>query len=313
MLVRSYATMWSDSRESRVGTFEQEAGRLRNHVLQVPVRGASVPFGELPVASLGAEDVEDVVASLDASVEAGELAWKTAANVWSVLRKMLDDAARHKNRALRVIPFNPARDVRGPDRGDARAKTILYPSEAAQLLASHLVGREYRRMYAILIYTGLRAGELEALRPEDVDLEHRVIHVSKSVERATGDVKSTKSGLAREVPIETALLPLLAKWPAPVWMPRAEARAVLLREHLRLAGVKRAALFANDSRQKPMTLHDLRGTHATWRAARGDEPIRIAAALGHSDLATTMGYVRKTDGMRASFGHPFGELPSTIF
>jgi hypothetical protein len=54
------------------------------------------------------------------------------------------------------------------------------------------------------------------------------------------------------------------------------------------------------------TFHDLRHTGITWRAVRGDEPLKIQRAAGHDDLATTQRYINEAEtfeGVR--FGEPF--------
>jgi hypothetical protein len=85
--------------------------------------------------SVTAADLEDLRDQLDAKRSSGELAPKTTLNVWGLVTKLFDDAHRGKSRAFQVREDNPARDVRGPDRGARPAKQFLYPSELAQLLA----------------------------------------------------------------------------------------------------------------------------------------------------------------------------------
>ncbi len=62
----------------------------------------------------------------------------------------------------------------------------------------------WRPLFATAIYTGLRKGELAALRREDVDLEARLLVVRRSWDRET-----TKGGHADAVPIAAALVPWL--------------------------------------------------------------------------------------------------------
>ncbi len=176
-------------------------------------------------------------------------------------------------------------------------------------------------MYAVAVYTYMRAGELVALQPGDVDLQHGVIHITRSVDRETQKVKSTKSGTGRRIPIEGALRPLLERLYAErgratgkhkgrlLWLPDHEDRAVLLREHLQLAGVTRAELLTSDATRRAITFHDLRATGVTWAAVRGDDPLRIKQRAGHRSFSTTEGYIREAENLREGFGEPFPPLP----
>ena len=74
-----------------------------------------------------------------------------------------------------------------------------YLSEFTALISSEAVPLEWRRMFAVTTYLYARAGEVNALRWEDVDLERGVVHVHASVNRDTGTRKSTKTGDARRV------------------------------------------------------------------------------------------------------------------
>src|SRR5262249_17919242 len=149
-------------------------------------------------------------------------------NVWSVVTKMFADAQSSKTAALRVRSDNPAAGVAGPDRGVTRSKTYLYPGEFLALVSCPRVPLAWRRLCAFPTYPYLRAGELEALGPEDVDVERALIHVHRAVDRSRNGVKGTKSQLARRVPIEPALLPLArtlrqeARGPRFLRMPSAE-------------------------------------------------------------------------------------------
>ena len=154
------------------------------------------------------DDIEGLVEHLDASVRAKELSWKSAVNVWGLVSKMFDDASSAKERALRVRQDNPAAGVRGPDIGVRKSKAYLYPSEFLTLVACADVPIASRRAVAIATMLYVRAAELRALEWPDVDLDHCVAHVHQSLDRE-GGAKATKTNVARRVPIEPALLPLL--------------------------------------------------------------------------------------------------------
>lgn len=131
------------------------------------------------------------------------------------------------------------------------------------------------------------------------------IHITKAINRDTGEVQSTKSGITRRIPIEPELRPLLLRLKAArkgtkvLWMPDNEDRAVMLRTHLRnKAGVKRAELFADDAHRKHVTFHHLRATGITWAAVRADDPLRIKQRAGHSSFSTTEIYIREAENLR---------------
>jgi len=290
--VKDWADRWLAERKARgIASVGHDRSRLKNHVLPI--------IGPRPIAKVTREDVERVVDDLDRKIlldteDDEHLEWKTASNVWVIVTKMFDDAVNAKRRDLRARSDNPAKDVKGPERGEAKAKQYLYPSEFTRLVAfndEEKVPLRMRTLYAAAVYTFARAGELEALTWDDVDLEHGVIHITKAVDRKTGEVKSTKSGETRRVPIEANLRPLLERLHAErkrgasgkdrvLWMPPDEDRAISLREHLLLVGVKRAELFMRDAQRKNITFHDLRATGITWMAVRGDDPLRIKTARG---------------------------------
>jgi len=97
-----------------------------------------------------------------------------------------------------------------------------------------------------------------------------------------------------------------------LWLPDNEDRAVLLREHLRAAGVGRAELFADDAGRKNMTFHDLCATGITWAAVCGDDPLRIKQRAGHKAFSTTEIYIREAENLRDGFGSVFPTLPPDL-
>lgn len=121
------------------------------------------------MGSIQRADIERVVELLDKRICLEEknpqhLSWKTASNVWTLITKMFDDAVNSKNRSLRVRTDDPSDGVRPPERGDAKAKQFLYPSEFLKLVscdatsadARPLVPLRFRILYAAATYTFAR-------------------------------------------------------------------------------------------------------------------------------------------------------------
>ena len=308
--VEQWAEQWFAERERR-GLSSVEADRPRWAKWIAPV------LGHLPMAAVQKDDLERLVEHFDNQVTAGSVGWKTAWNAWALITKAFDDSCNGKVRALRVRTDNPAKDVRGPERGEQKAKAVLHPDELLRFLCCEGVDVELRRAVAIGVYLGARLGELRALRWQDVDLEHGTVLLHEQVDRK-GTRRATKTKRTRRVPIEAHLMPLLRamhreaggegaviRCPLPKDMPR-RFRAALAR-----AGVTRPELFVNgkDRSRIAVRAHDWRGTFATWSAARGDSLMSIAARCGHTTLATTQGYVAAGELLGAALRAGPGVFP----
>lgn len=311
--VKAYAARWFADRARRgLTSVATDVGRFNKWI--APTLGA------LPIATVTRRDVEALVENLDRDVQAEKLAWRTAGNAWALVTKLFDDARRSKTLAMRVRDDNPAADVRGPDSGAKVAKVYLYPSEFSKLLACEEVPVAWRRIFVATTYLYLRAAEVRGLKWEDVDVEHRRINVHRTLDDA-GVERSTKGEEARPVPIEPSLLPMLAAMRAEVAddsgrvFPKmlSECRiAPYLRRFLLLAGVDRTELHKSTKTRRRLRYHDLRATGITWRAIRGDEPLKMMQAAGHKDFETTMAYIRTADQVRSGFGDVFPTLPAEL-
>lgn len=299
-----------DRRVRGFSTVRTDGSRFRSQV--------EPAIGVLPMKGVAKEDIERLVAKLDETTRGGG-SWRTAWNGWALTRAMFRDASRSKNTALRVRDDNPCDGVAPPDRGVKKVKQYITPTEFLALVTCEDVPLRARRLYAIAVYLYARPGELEALRWEDLDLERGTVHIHTAVNYDTGAIKPVKTQEARRFSVERNLLPLLNA----LHDAREERERVLdaevpkegagqLRAHLKLAGVTRADLFASDATRKAMTFYDLRATGITWRAIRGDEPLRIQRAAGHTGFDTTQGYIREAESVREGFGEVFPPLPEAL-
>lgn len=315
--VADYFKRWMDEREAAGNTsLRSDRSRFEHHVK---------PFiGDLPMRLVSSDDIETLRDALDTKVRTNKLAWKTAANVWTLVTAMFKSARGAKRRDLRVpmLIENPSADVEAPERGERKAKQYLYPSEFLRFVDCNLVPMRWRLLAALAVYTYARAGELEVLEWSDVDLEHGLIVISRTMQ-ADGTEGPPKNGKARRVPIEPNLRPLLdvlhakAKGKNDVAkglvcdIPKTNALATVFREtYLRRAGIARAALYAANRTHTPITFHDLRATGLTWCAVRGDEPAKLQSRAGHKLYATTALYVREAEDLGPDFGAVFPPLPA---
>jgi integrase len=139
--------------------------------------------------------------------------------------------------------------------------------------------------------TGMRSGELMALTWNDINLDGKMISVSKQWTNKTG-FAPTKTRKSRVVPISEDLcvflkqlklehgsksefvLPRLTEWSRGM-------QAQVTREFCTAIGVT------------SVKFHDLRATFITNLLARGVSLAQVMAVVGHHQLKTTNGYLRK--------------------
>ncbi len=160
------------------------------------------------------------------------------------------------------------------------------------------VGRSERPDLGLAVrlaaYTGLRAGELWAIRRKHVDLDHRIIRVMESVTEVGGELifGSTKTGANRAVTwpasLDEAIANHLATRPDD---PDALVFVSTTDTPMRHSGfMKRSFKPALERAGLPQgtRFHDLRHTHASLLIAMGAHPKAIQERLGHSSITITL-------------------------
>jgi integrase len=193
---------------------------------------------------------------------------------------------------------NPVKRADRPQiRSNETRIRFLYPVELEQLLASDFLpdafGKVERVLYLTAAMTGLRQGELVALRWRDVDLEARRVRVVSSYVRGEfGDPKSATS--SRSVPLAARVADELRLWR---WGSMYAHDDDLVFAHPEMGGpLDRAKLIRRFKQSleragvRRITFHELRHTFGTRMAATGVPLRTIQHWMGHSDTKTTQIY-----------------------
>jgi integrase len=185
----SIADAWESKRLPLLHNSSQAItpSRLRNHVRPF--------FGNMPIEDIRTGTVNDWIRSLTAK----KLEPKTIHNLWKDFRaivnwhrKQLDEPKVTWYPDLPALP-----DVEQRWFTQAEIRQIVDAATGQYKVLFHLAG-----------YTGLRSGELVGLRVEDLKLDHGVIEVRRAVWNGIeGDTK-TRSG-RRNVFIDSATIQLL--------------------------------------------------------------------------------------------------------
>jgi len=154
------------------------------------------------------------------------------------------------------------------------------------LLAAKEENESVFNLYASAIYTGLRQGELAALRWDDVDLERRLI----TVQRSFGG--PTKAGDVRYVPILDPLLPLIREWKlrCPNHLVFPNQAGQMQHPSSRVFKQVFRRILARAQIKTPITFHGLRHTFASHWVMGGGSLFKLQQILGHKSTQMTMRY-----------------------
>ena len=148
----------------------------------------------------------------------------------------------------------------------------------------------WRHIWAAALLTGMRSGELLALSWQDVDLDKRMMRVSKSYELSKKIIKSTKAGYWRDVPIGDDLMRVLEEL-RPI---TGQGEFVLPRIANWETGTQAHVLrsFCKEIGITSIRFHTLRACFATQLLRSGVEAVKVMKVCGWRDLSTMQRYVR---------------------
>jgi integrase len=146
-------------------------------------------------------------------------------------------------------------------------------------------------LFIVAAYTGLRMGELLALRWRDIDVGDGRLTVERAL--SAGEVSTPKSNAIRTLPLADKAAAALARLEQRGTFTDADdyvfcgaAGEVLDRSALR----KRFKAAQRAEKLRPLRFHDLRHTFGSL-AVRELDSVNVQAILGHSKLSTTERYL----------------------
>lgn len=283
-------------------TRESYESILRNHLLP-----------EFEHRAIGSIDHPEALAFLAGLTNDGKGAG-TVRNIRDVMRLIFKLAVKSG-----VIKTNPAEDIKAPRA--AKTEMIFLTEHQVMALADEIAdppplrrGHSHREGgypdYSLLVrfaaFTGLRAGELGALRASRIDLLRRRVEVDQSADEANGqfNIGPTKTYSRRSVGVPGPLADELADHLAGMkpnalvfegpdggplrhsnWYPRHFKPAVVR------AGLPQRTRF-----------HDLRHTYAAFLIAKGAHPRAMMERMGHSAINVTLG----------TYGHLFPSIDAEL-
>lgn len=246
-------------------------------------------LGSIPIKALKTDNVQSWINGL----KSRGLAPKTIRNAYNNL-----NAAIKKAVVLRMIPYNPCGGVELPKMKKYQAN--VYTAAQVNNLLAVAANTDFYLAIAIAASTGVRRGELAALKWEHVDLTNKVIHIRENMVKAGTEIleKSPKSDAGRrDISIGSDVAALLSNAKMQYFIDKAEPgfRDLGYVIHKKNgdpyrpdAITKKWGRFLEKHGLPHIRLHDLRHTHATLLIQSGVSPKVVQERLGHADINITL-------------------------
>lgn len=204
-----------------------------------------------------------------------------------------------------VVERNPmdASDIRRPKSSkkpkDVRGLTQEEQARFLEALRDFKVPRnrnEYKLQLLIELYSGMRMGEINALKPENIDFENGLIHVRSTVSRGLEYRVFIKEGAktdagVRDIPINKALEPVLQE---AMERKRRNPLGLVFYDHLKNDLITTSQVNCFFHRICKKAGISVRGQHAlrhmfATRCIEADvPPVVLKKWLGHKDIHMTL-------------------------
>jgi integrase len=287
MTVGEYLDRWlkdTDRGSVRTSTYERHEQIVRLHLKPA--------LGRVKLSKLTPSHVQGLYRD---KLDSG-LSPATVQKIHAVLHKALVQALRWN-----MIPRNATDAVKAP-RPAPEEMHPLSPVEARKLIEA-VRGDKLEALYVLAVHTGMRQGELLALKWEDVDLNEEVIRIRHTLVRSGGRIsigEPKTKGSRRTVHLTDAAAEAL-KTHLEQQLEEIERLGDLYRDH-GLVFTSQVGTLINPSNLRrrsfapllqraglpQIRFHDLRHTCATLLLSRNVHPKYVQELLGHATVAITL-------------------------
>lgn len=235
-------------------------------------------WGDRPINRITTADIQVFLN------ERSALAEKTLKEILVLIRAIFRSAKEDK-----LLLDNPAESSRLTIPSSKRTERKALSLEELTDIISSLGKLEDndRRLMSLLIFTGMRRGEVLGLRWEDIDADAGWIHVVRNAvfpggknDAVIGTPKTEKG--KRSIPLDPVLRELLQPEGATGYVFGGDAPITKMVYERTMQRIKRTIDMHG------ATAHIFRHSYATLLNATGASPKTIQRIIGHADISTTM-------------------------
>jgi len=272
--VADFAEKWCNEVlcQHKPSTIRASVSHLKNHVLP--------KLGKLNLDEVSRERQQVFVTQLSRTVSR-----KTVLNVLGTLSSMLTTARKwgYVTEAVKMA------DIVLPNEEVKPEARFFTPEQARQIIGS--AQKPFDTMFLIAGMCGLRAGELLGLKVEDLDFDHRLILIRRSVNR--GQVQTVKSKASQKpLPMPKSLANILTNYLKCAWRENSE-RWLFVNNRNRPYSADKVVIFKLwpilDALKIPRCgLHAFRHFHSSMLLELGAAPQVAQAQMRHSDPRITL-------------------------
>jgi integrase len=277
-------------------------------------------LGDRPAAKVTTREVEDLLTAISETTTTRKIPKdapprKISPRTVNKYRAVIVAAYNYGCRPSTFgLPDNPAKDADKRREAEPGA-LVFYSPEDIEALARSLAAGKHRKpttqsldgeehearhaedqqdaeIVRVAAYSGLRMGELRALRWRDVDFARHALTVERAI--SAGVESSTKSGKIRGVPLPDQAAGALNRLSKrdDFTDPNELVFCSRLGRVLDDSALRRRFKAGRDAEKlRRLRFHDLRHTYGSLLAAGGVDLVSIKNAMGHSSITTTERYL----------------------
>ncbi|MCL6633429.1 MAG: site-specific integrase [Alicyclobacillus herbarius] len=298
--LESYLRSWLADKQTQIrpGTWRSYSWLVERHVIP--------RIGHLQLGKLRPSHLQKLYTEMQSGDE--PLSKQSVLNAHRILHQALDRAVKWGH-----VPRNVA-DAVDPPKPQRQEMRVWNEDELNTFLDTARSSR-YHTAFVLLSSTGMRVGELLALRWDSVDLDAGILRVVRAYSY-TGkgyrlEEPKTDAG-RRSITLPPSVTELLRRHRTVQAQERLRAGSLWENHDLVICTTLGRPVLQHNLRMlfqrlirtaglPRIRLHDLRHTHATILLKRGVHPKVVQERLGHSDISVTLNtYSHVVPGLQAA-------------